>query len=56
MLGAICYFRKVGVPQSFFEGDLGSAKLILVILGSATIKRLKNTALDHGFLPQLIYS
>jgi hypothetical protein len=43
----ICYVRKVGVPQSFFKGNLGSAKLFEVILGSATSKRLKNTAQER---------
>jgi hypothetical protein len=49
-LGTFCYFRKVGVLKSFFEGNLGSGKFILVILGSATIKRLKITGLWYSIV------
>jgi hypothetical protein len=39
--------RVIWVPQSFFDGKLGSEKLFEVILGSATSKRLKNTILPY---------
>ncbi len=49
-LGQVRYYlllQKSWGAAKFFEGDLGSVKFILVILGSATIKRLKNTVLDN---------
>jgi hypothetical protein len=49
-------FCIIWVPQSFFINNLGSAKLFEVILGSATSKRLKNTALNDYVIQNLCLS
>jgi hypothetical protein len=41
---------KFGVPQKILEGLWGSANLFESILGSASTKRLKNTALEKVIL------
>ncbi len=41
--------KKSWDSAKFFEGYLSTAKVLKVILGSATSKRLKNTVLKEQF-------
>jgi hypothetical protein len=44
------YLRAIWLPQSFSEGNLGSAKFSEAIFGSAASKRLKNTVLCSKYV------